>query len=92
MAFPGLRYSKAALLVFGAGLVLGLAVVSAELYGLARIASVAMAGGIAALPIALIADWRRRASAGAPPAKRRRKPTARKRKASPSRSRGHRKR
>ena len=59
MAFPRLRYSKSALLLFGAGLVLGLAAVSAQLNGLGRVASVAMALGIAALPVAAVADLRR---------------------------------
>jgi hypothetical protein len=54
-----MRYSKQALLVFGAGLVLGLIVVAAELPGLARIASLAMALGIILLPLAVFADWRR---------------------------------
>jgi hypothetical protein len=57
-----MRYSKWALLVFGAGMVLGLAVVSAGLMGLARVASLTMAAGIVLLPIALIADWRRTAA------------------------------
>jgi hypothetical protein len=60
MALSGLRYSKSALLVFGAGCVLGLIVVAVELPGLARVASLAMALGIVALPFALFADWRRR--------------------------------
>jgi hypothetical protein len=53
-----MRYSKRALMIFGAGLVLGLVVVAAELPGLARVASVAMALGILLLPLALVADWR----------------------------------
>jgi hypothetical protein len=60
MALPGLRYSKIALLTFGAGLVLGLAVVAAKLPSLARVASLAMAAGIVALPFTAAADWRRR--------------------------------
>ncbi|HEV2187294.1 MAG TPA: hypothetical protein VGR70_08805 [Stellaceae bacterium] len=71
MAFPGLRYSKWALLVFGAGGLLGLAVVSVPVPRLGRVASVAMAFGILALPVALILDWRRKTPAA--PAKRRRK-------------------
>ena len=54
-----MRYSKWALLVFGAGALLGLAVVSAGLPRLGRVASATMAAGIAALPVALVADWRR---------------------------------
>ena len=56
-----MRYSRWALLIFGAGALLGLAVVSAELPRLGRLASLTMAAGIALLPVALIADWRRRA-------------------------------
>jgi hypothetical protein len=52
-----MRYSKWALLLFGAGALLGLVVVSANLSGLGRIASVAMAAGAALLPVAMIADW-----------------------------------
>ena len=67
-----MRYTKAALLIFGAGGLLGLVVVSADLPGLARLASLTMAAGLALLPVALIADWRRR-----PPAKpARRRPAA----------------
>jgi hypothetical protein len=54
-----MRYSKRALLVFGAGAALGLVVVSVELPGLGRIASLTMAVGIVLLPLALFADWRR---------------------------------
>jgi hypothetical protein len=59
MALPELRYSKIALLLFGAGLMLGLAVVSAELSSFGRTASLAMALGIVALPVAAVADLRR---------------------------------
>ena len=55
-----MRHTRHALLVFGAGALLGLAVVSANLSGLGRIASLTMAAGIALLPVALFADWRRR--------------------------------
>jgi hypothetical protein len=89
MAFPGLRYSKWALLVFGAGLVLGLVVVSVRLPGFARLASLAMALGIAALPVALIADWWHKAPAA--PTKRRRKSATRRRR-TPSRQRTPRRR
>jgi hypothetical protein len=65
-----MRYSKIALLIFGAGLVLGLVVVVAELSAFGRVASVTMAFGIVMLPAALIMDWRR---ARAPPPKRRRR-------------------
>ena len=53
-----MRYTKAALLVFGFGLVLGLVVVAGELPGFERIASGVMALAIVALPLALIADGR----------------------------------
>jgi hypothetical protein len=52
-----MRYSKWAILLFGAGALLGLVVVSANLSGLGRIASPAMAAGAALLPVAMIADW-----------------------------------
>jgi hypothetical protein len=54
-----MRYTKAALLIFGAGLVLALVVVATETQGLDRIASAAMALGIAAIPIGMAVDWRR---------------------------------
>ena len=54
-----MRYTKTALLIFGLGLVLGLAVVTAEVKSLERVASGVMALGIAALPIGLLADLRR---------------------------------
>jgi membrane protein implicated in regulation of membrane protease activity len=90
MAFPGWRYSKLALLVFGAGLVLGLVVVSVRLPGLARVASLAMALGIAALPVALIADWRRKTPAA--PVKRRGKAVSGKRRAATPRRSARRRR
>jgi hypothetical protein len=53
-----LRYTKAALLVFGLGLMLGLVVVAGELSGFERVASGIMALAIVALPVALVADGR----------------------------------
>ena len=53
-----MRYTKAALLTFGAGLVLALVVVATETQGLARVASAAMALGIAAIPVGMAIDWR----------------------------------
>jgi hypothetical protein len=53
-----LRYTKAALLVFGLGLMLGLVVVAGELPGFERVASGVMALAIVSLPVALIADGR----------------------------------
>ena len=53
-----MRYTKTALLTFGAGLLLALVVVATEMEGLARVASAAMALGIAAIPIGMAVDWR----------------------------------
>ena len=53
-----MRYTKTALLTFGAGLILALAVVATETEGLERVASAAMALGIAAIPIGMAVDWR----------------------------------
>jgi len=57
------------LLLFGAGAVLGLAVVVGEVWPLARVASGLMALAIAALPIAVVADLRRRFAAPPPAAR-----------------------
>jgi hypothetical protein len=54
-----MRYTKIALLLFGFGLVLGLVVVVAEIRALERMASGAMALGIASIPIGVLADLRR---------------------------------
>ena len=54
-----MRYTKIALLTFGAGLVLALVLVATETQGLERVASAAMALGIVALPIGMAVDWRR---------------------------------
>jgi len=51
-----MRYTKAALLTFGAGIVLALVVVATETQWLARVASAAMALGIAALPVGMAVD------------------------------------
>jgi hypothetical protein len=53
-----LRYTKAALLLFGLGLALGLVVVAGELPGFERVASGVMALGLVLLPFALVADGR----------------------------------
>jgi hypothetical protein len=58
-----MSYTKAALLTFGAGLVLALIVVATETQGLQRVASAAMALGIAAIPIGMAIDWRRATTA-----------------------------
>jgi uncharacterized membrane protein SpoIIM required for sporulation len=51
-----MRYTKAALLVFGCGLVLGFVVVVGEFSRLERVASVLMALALVLLPAALFAD------------------------------------
>ena len=53
-----MRYTKLALLVFGLGLVLGFALIIAEMPTLALIASAIMALGLIGLPAALVADGR----------------------------------
>jgi hypothetical protein len=72
-----MRYTKAALLTFGAGLVLALVVVATEVQGLARVASAVMALGIAALPIGMAVDWRLATRAPRRPPRRRTKPRTR---------------
>ncbi len=57
MAFPRTPYTKWALLTFGGGLVLGLAVVSLDVPEIGWTASLAMAGSLLLLPAALVADW-----------------------------------
>jgi hypothetical protein len=84
-----MRSSKLALLIFGAGLVLGLAVVVAEIDALARVASLLMALGIIAIPLGAIIDWRRAARAAGPARKRRKRA---KRRAAPAARRGARSR
>ena len=59
-----MRYTKIALLIFGLGLVLGLAVVVVEIKSFERVASGLMALGIAAIPIGILADLRRAMTAG----------------------------
>jgi hypothetical protein len=72
-----MRYTKTALLTFGVGLVLALVVVATETQGLARVASAAMALGIAAIPIGMAVDWRLATRAPRRPARRRSKPGTR---------------
>ena len=72
-----MRYTKAALLTFGAGLVLALVMVATETQGLDRIASAAMALGIAAIPIGMAIDWRRATRAPRRTVRRRGKPRIR---------------
>jgi hypothetical protein len=54
-----MRYTKLALLAFGCGLLLGLIVIAAEIKSLERVASGLMAVSIAAIPVGVVADWRR---------------------------------
>ena len=53
-----MRCTKIALLTFGVGLVLGLAVVVADVAPLARAASGLMALALFAIPLGMIVDWR----------------------------------
>jgi hypothetical protein len=53
-----MRYTKAALLVFGLGLVLGFGLIVAEVPGFDWMASGVMALGLVALPVGLLADGR----------------------------------
>ena len=53
---PRMRYTKAALLVFGLGLVTGFVVVVGEFVAWERVASAVMALGLVLLPVALFAD------------------------------------
>jgi hypothetical protein len=68
-----MRCTKFALLTFGAGVLLGLTVVVAEIDVLARIASLLMVLGIVALPIGAMIDWLRKVKSWRP-APGRRKP------------------
>jgi hypothetical protein len=72
-----MRYTKTALLIFGAGLVLALVVVATETQGLERVASAAMALGIAAIPIGMAIDWRLATRPPRRPSRRRSKPRTR---------------
>jgi hypothetical protein len=53
-----MRYTKFALLLFGAGLLLGLVIIAFELDWLEWAASWSMALGIAAIPVGMAVDWR----------------------------------
>jgi uncharacterized membrane protein len=66
-----MRYTKLALLTFGAGLVLALVAVAAEIHPIQRVASAAMALGIAAIPIGMAVDWRLATRAPRPTSRRR---------------------
>ena len=80
-----MRYTHAALLLFGAGLGLGLVVVAADAAALGRVASGLMALGIASLPLAMFVDWRRATRPAAKPRRkpRRRAPARRRRRSKP---------
>jgi hypothetical protein len=82
-----MRYSGWALLVFGAGGVLGLVLVSANLTALGWTASATMAAGIAALPVTLVADWWSHRPWRKPPAKRRVRSSRRSKPSSPRKRR-----
>jgi uncharacterized membrane protein len=66
-----MRYTKLALLTFGAGLVLALVAVAAEIHPIQRVASAAMALGIAAIPIGMAVDWPLATRAARPTSRRR---------------------
>ena len=72
-----MRYTKIALLTFGVGLVLGLAVVVADVAPLARAASGLMALALFAIPLGMIVDWRLATKSQRRPAKRRMPPSRR---------------
>jgi xanthosine utilization system XapX-like protein len=72
-----MRYTKIALLTFGAGLLLGLIVVVVEVNPLARVASGLMALGIFGIPVGIAADWRRAAKSAPAQARKLAKPPVR---------------
>lgn len=72
-----MRYTKTALLIFGAGLMLGLVVIAVEIKSLQRVASGLMAFGIAAIPIGMVVDWRRATKPVRRAPRRRTSPTSR---------------
>jgi hypothetical protein len=83
-----MRYTKIALLTFGAGLVLGLIVVVTEIDALARLASGLMAVGIVGIPFGMVFDFRRTTRADRIPTRRTptkgaAKPSVRRRAAAP---------
>ena len=79
-----MRYTKLALLIFGAGLTLELIAVAVDIVPMQRMASTAMALGIAAIPIGMAVDWRL-AKRAARPASRRRGKAATRRNVTPTR-------
>ena len=81
-----MRYTKIALLTFGAGLMLGLAVVVIEIDWLSHVASGLMALGLMTIPIGMIVDWRLATKSARRPPKARRAMRARPKAAQPSRN------
>jgi hypothetical protein len=76
-----MRYTKRALLIFGAGLLSGIVVIAARLPRWGWVASATMALGIVCVPIGIIADLRHR------PPKPKAKPARTRVKAKPNASR-----
>ena len=72
-----MRYTKAALLTFGAGIVLAMIVIATEIKPMQHIASTVMALGIAAIPVGMAVDWRLATRAPRPAGRRRGKSAAR---------------
>ena len=72
-----MRYTKLALLTFGVGLVLALVAVAIDIVQMQRMASIAMALGIAAIPIGMAVDWRLATQASRPTSRRRGKAATR---------------
>ena len=72
-----MRYTKLALLTFGAGLTLALIAVAVDIVQMQRIASTAMALGIAAIPIGMAVDWRLATRSSRPTSRRRGKEATR---------------
>ncbi|HUC70966.1 MAG TPA: hypothetical protein VMS01_07240 [Stellaceae bacterium] len=64
-----MRYTKIALLTFGAGLILGLVVVVVEIHPLDRVSSGLMALGLVGIPVGMAVDWRLATKAERRPAK-----------------------
>ena len=72
-----MRYTKLALLTFGVGLVLALVAVAIDIVQMQRMASIAMALGIAGIPIGMAVDWRLETRAPRPTSRRRGKAATR---------------
>jgi hypothetical protein len=86
-----MRSTRYALLLFGAGALLGLLLVSANLTGLGIVASALMAAALLFLPFALVVDWWAHRPWQMPKSKRRGQPrSSRRPKSSSPRKRGSR--